>query len=136
MVDAPSIEPRLGRLEELLGELEEIRASGREPYDARFGVRLATQHALQLAVQCRIDIAGHPAADRGAPAQGRHADYFDALREDGLDPGLVDRLELAVGLRNILVHDNLDIDEDIVWGALDRLDDLRGFAAFVVGRLG
>jgi uncharacterized protein YutE (UPF0331/DUF86 family) len=135
LVDVPSVESRLGRLEELLGELEEIRAGGREAYDARFGVRLATQHALQLAIQCCIDIAAHLAADRAA-APDRYADYFDALRPDGLAPALADRLELAVGLRNILVHDYLDIDEDIVWGALDHLDDLRGFAAFVVGRLG
>lgn len=136
MVDARSIESRLERLGELLAELEEIRGSGRDAYDASFGIRLATQHALQLAIQCCIDIAGHIAADRGATALGRYADCFNALREDGLDPELADRLELAVGLRNILVHDYLNIDENIIWGALDQIDDLREFAAFVVKRLG
>jgi uncharacterized protein YutE (UPF0331/DUF86 family) len=136
LVDERSVESRLERLGALLAELEGIRGSGRDAYDASFGVRLATQHALQLAIQSCIDIAGHLAADSGEAAPDRYADYFNALREDGLDHSLADRLELAVGLRNILVHDYLDIDENIIWRALDHLDDLRDFAAFVVKRLG
>jgi uncharacterized protein YutE (UPF0331/DUF86 family) len=41
----------------------------------------------------------------------------------------------ATGLRNILVHDYIDLDESVVWGALGLLDDLREFAAFVVTKL-
>jgi uncharacterized protein YutE (UPF0331/DUF86 family) len=135
LVDVPSIESRLARLDQLLVELDAIRVGGRPAYDAAFGLRLATQHAVQLAIQCCIDIAGGLAADLAAARSETYAGYFDVLRGDGLDPELAGRLGLAVGLRNILVHDYLDLDEDILWGSLDHLDDLREFAAYVVSRL-
>jgi uncharacterized protein YutE (UPF0331/DUF86 family) len=135
LADVPSVESRLARLDQLLVELEAIRVDGRPAYNAAFGRRLATQHAIQLAIQCCIDIAGALASDLGGTRPETYAGYFDALRGDGLDPALADRLILAVGLRNILVHDYLNLDEDILWGSLDHLDDLREFAVFVVSRL-
>jgi hypothetical protein len=51
LADVPSIESRLGRLDELLGQLDGIRDGGREAYDRAFGMRLATQHAVQPAIQ-------------------------------------------------------------------------------------
>jgi uncharacterized protein YutE (UPF0331/DUF86 family) len=135
LVDVPSIESRLERLDQLLVELEETRGGGRSAYDASFRVRLATQHALQLAIQCCIDIAGHLAAEEGGSAPQGYAGYFEALCDHGLDRELAGRLRNAVGLRNVLVHDYLDIDENVVWGALGHLDDLRDFAAYVVDHL-
>jgi uncharacterized protein YutE (UPF0331/DUF86 family) len=44
-------------------------------------------------------------------------------------PGLAERLAAATGMRNILVHGYLDVDDDAVWSALAKLDDLRDFAA-------
>lgn len=90
---------------------------------------------MQLAIQCCIDIAGALAADVDSPPAETYAGYFDVLRGDGLEPELAERLKRAVGLRNVLVHDYLDLDEDIVWSALDHLDDLRRFAAFALDRL-
>jgi uncharacterized protein YutE (UPF0331/DUF86 family) len=136
LADTRSVESRLERLDELLVELDATRAGGREAYDSAFRLRLATQHAMQLAIQCCIDIAGALVADLGPSLPQTYGEYFDALREDGLDSDLAGRLKDAVGLRNILVHDYLDLDEDILWSSLDHLDDLRRFAAFVVDRLG
>jgi uncharacterized protein YutE (UPF0331/DUF86 family) len=34
-------------------------------------------------------------------------------------------------MRNILVHGYLDVDDEAVWNALARLDDLRELAAAV-----
>ncbi len=100
MVDAESIETRLDRLTQLLEELDEIRAGGRDTYDADFRTRLAAQHGIQLAIQVCIDI------------------------------GLADRLADAASMRNVLVHGYLEVDDEAVWQALEHLDDLRQFAAF------
>lgn len=48
---------------------------------------------------------------------------------------LSERLGEAVGMRNILVHGYLEVDDGAVWDALDRLDDLRLFAAFAQGQI-
>jgi uncharacterized protein YutE (UPF0331/DUF86 family) len=33
-------------------------------------------------------------------------------------------------MRTVLVHDYLEVDDEEVWNAIGRLDDLREFAAF------
>ena len=135
MVDAPSIESRLERLRILLAELDEIRNGGRSAFDADPRLRLATERALQLSIQACIDIAGHLVAELDLPLPPDYRGLFPELASTGLDQALATRLGDAAGLRNILVHDYLDLDENVVWGALGHLDDLRGFAAFVVTKL-
>jgi uncharacterized protein YutE (UPF0331/DUF86 family) len=135
LVDAASIESRLERVRILLVELDEIHEGGRGAYDESLRLRLATQRGLQLAIQACIDIGSHLVAELDLPLPADYRGVFTALVAKGLDAELSDRLGSAAGLRNVLVHDYLDIDEDVVWGSLDHLDDLRRFAAFVVERL-
>jgi uncharacterized protein YutE (UPF0331/DUF86 family) len=135
LVDAPSIESRLERLRELLAELDGIREGGREAWDADPRLRLATERALQLSIQVCIDIAGHLVAELSLPMPADYRGLFPELSAADLDPALAERLGAATGLRNVLVHEYIDLDEDVVWGALGLLDDLRGFATFVVSKL-
>ncbi len=130
MVDAESIAARLDRLTPLLGEMEEIRAAGHEAYAAEFRSRLAADHAIQLAIQICIDVGAHLIAELGLETPSDYRGVFEGLRDAGLDPQLADRLADAAGMRNILVHDYLEVDDVAVWDALGRLDDLRQFAAF------
>lgn len=54
---------------------------------------------------------------------------FRALVDGGhIDAALAARLARAAGLRNVLVHMYLDVDDREVFAALGRLDDLRAFA--------
>lgn len=129
MVDAGSVESRLDRLSELLDELEEIRAAGHDAYTADFRSRLAAQHAIQLAIQVCIDIGAHLIAELGLRMPADYRGVFDALRPEGLDAELAERLAAAAGMRNVLVHGYLDVDDEIVWDTLAHLDDLRQFAA-------
>jgi uncharacterized protein YutE (UPF0331/DUF86 family) len=135
LVDAPSIESRLERLRFLLLELDEIREGGRTTYDADLRLRLATQRGLQLAIQVCIDIGAHLVAELELPLPPDYRGVFSALVAEGLDAQLAERLGSATGLRNLLVHDYLDIDEDVIWESLDHLDDLRRFAGFAAEQL-
>jgi uncharacterized protein YutE (UPF0331/DUF86 family) len=135
MAVPPRIDARLERLEGLLTQLEGFRARGRGAYEEEPEARLATQHALQLAIQICIDVAAYLLAAAGRSAPDRYQDLFTDLRAEGLDERLASGLAQAAGLRNILVHDYLEVDDEIVWGALDHLDDLRGFASYVLDRL-
>lgn len=132
MVDPESVDARLERLAELLDELDRIRRAGREAYGERFERRLATQHAIQLAIQICVDIGAHLIAELGVRMPDDYKGIFEALREPiGLDPKLAEGLSAAAGMRNVLVHDYLEVDDDRVWEALERLDDLRDFATAV-----
>lgn len=132
MVDLESVDARLDRLAGLLAESERIRAAGRATYDASFRDRLAAQHAIQLAIQICVDVGAHLIAELALKMPDDYKGVFAVLREPlGLSPDLVAGLSAAAGMRNVLVHDYLEVDDDRVWGALDHLDDLREFVAAV-----
>lgn len=131
MVDIESVSSRLDRLDELLEELDAIRAGGRDAYMAEPRTRLAAEHALQLAIQSCIDIGAHLVSELGLPTPSDYRGVFASLRQVSLDAQLAERLAQAAGMRNILVHGYLDVDDETVWDALARLDDLRGFASAV-----
>lgn len=136
MVDAESVATRIERLTPLLEELEAIRTAGHDAYMADFRSRLAADHAIQLAIQICIDIGAHLIAELGLEAPSDYRGVFASLRPEGLDPQLAARLADAAGMRNILVHDYLEVDDEEVWVALGRLDDLRQFAAFAQRLIG
>jgi uncharacterized protein YutE (UPF0331/DUF86 family) len=136
LVDPEGVEDRLDRLNELLDQLEQIHAGGREAYLADFRDRLAAQHAIQLAIQVCIDIGAHLIAELGPKMPADYRGVFAALEGEGLNADLASRLADAAGMRNVLVHGYLDVDDEAVWGALEHLDDLREFARFAQGQLG
>jgi uncharacterized protein YutE (UPF0331/DUF86 family) len=70
---------------------------------------------------------------------GEVREYRDAIRllgENGyLQPDLTERLAPLAGLRNVLVHDYLDVDRGRIYSLVqDRLGDFEEFAA-QIGRL-
>lgn len=134
MVDPESVEKRLDRLNGLLAELEEIKATGQDAYRGDPRTRLAAERAIQLAIQICIDIAAHLIAELGPTMPDDYRGVFAALTPE-LDPELANRLGDAAGMRNVLVHMYLEVDDDAVWNALTHLDDLRRFAAFARGQL-
>jgi uncharacterized protein YutE (UPF0331/DUF86 family) len=129
LVDLESVDRRLQRLGELLAVLEDIRAEGEQVYLAGRQTRLAAERALQLAVQACIDVAAHLVAELGLRTPDTYREAFLGLAHEGLvHEDLAQRLGDAAGMRNILVHEYLEIDPRQVWRALERLDDLRAFA--------
>jgi uncharacterized protein YutE (UPF0331/DUF86 family) len=132
LVDPDRVRERLGRLEPLLALLDEVRASGEHAYFSAFQAKLATQHALQLAVQVCIDVGAHLIAELGLPPADDYGGVFSRLEEaEILDADLAGRLRKAAGLRNLLVHGYAEVDDRKVWEALAGLDDLRDYAAAV-----
>jgi uncharacterized protein YutE (UPF0331/DUF86 family) len=135
LVDPESIDDRLDRLTQLLEQIERIHAAGHDAYLSDFRSRLAAQHAIQLAIQVCIDIGAHLIAEQGPKMPADYRGVFAALCPAGLDAALAERLGDAAGMRNILVHGYLEVDDQAVWDALIHLDDLRQFAAFVQRQL-
>lgn len=129
MVDGEWIGARLARLERLIEQLEDVKAAGETAYLQDETIRAVTERRLQVAIQACIDIAAQLVSELSADAPADYAGVFRALADGGhLDAALADRLARAAGLRNVLVHMYLDIDDREVFAALGRLDDLRAFA--------
>lgn len=85
---------------------------------------------LQLAIQAVLDISHHIVADRNLPLPADSKSLFDLLaRQKVVSKGLSVKLAAMAGLRNILVHEYLEIDRRRVYRALTT--ELRDFETFV-----
>lgn len=90
----------------------------------------ATKHRIQIAVEMVINIAEHIVAGLKL-GQPEHAnDLFPLLaKEDIISENLAGKLNKAVGLRNILVHQYREVSLPILAdSATVGLNDLRDFA--------
>ena len=91
--------------------------------------------SLLTVAQLVIDIAGSLTASEGHPFE----DYTEAVRNlkrlEGFPGEMVDRLARLPGFRNILVHDYVELDFDLVIQALHELEPVEDFVRRVATRL-
>ena len=130
MVETLVITRRLIKLREYVGLLKTIRREPRERFTTDPLVYGNAERYLQLAIQCVLDIGNHILADRKLREPEEYRDIVKTLGDHSLiSPDLTERLMPLVGLRNILVHDYLDIDRPRLYDALQaELEDLEEFA--------
>jgi uncharacterized protein YutE (UPF0331/DUF86 family) len=129
LVDAEVIDRRIREIGRRLAALRDIRSHGESAFLTDTGLQAQAERHLQLALQHVIDIALHLLAD---DTDRTPEDYGSAFRELAavgvLSQSLAERLRLAAGLRNILVHAYVDVDPVLIWMHLDGLGDLEDFA--------
>ena len=120
---------RLKRLEESLRELEGFKGVTTADLEASRRTRWALRYGLMESIQAMIDISCAMVSRHNLGYPDSYADCVRVLRRhDVLPDDLADRLIRAVGMRNILVHEYLDVDDELLLKALDRLSDFRVFA--------
>jgi uncharacterized protein YutE (UPF0331/DUF86 family) len=126
------IERRLARLNECLQKLEPLRSKTLDEFLTDTYLRDIVERNLEIAAQCCIDISNRIVALENAPHP--HNAYESLLRMGELGILSMDfarQLAPLGGFRNILVHQYLDIDWNIVYSNLTQLDDLKRFAEAV-----
>ncbi len=125
------------RLDRLLSEVEAIET--RTPADyaeyAAFeneGLRYELEHRLLIAIQAMLDVATHIAVVSDVRPLEAYRDGIVALTRLGaLTEELGDRLVMAAGMRNLLVHEYRATDTRRVYGSLQGVSELARFAAEV-----
>jgi uncharacterized protein YutE (UPF0331/DUF86 family) len=130
MVDADVVARRLLALTESLRELEREGAGDPRRLAADVVLRAAVERWLQIAIEACIDIASHVVADEGWPPPSTGREAFLVLATHGrLELDLARKLGRAVGMRNVLVHDYVAVDLDLLARTVrEDLEDLRAFA--------
>lgn len=84
------------------------------------------------AVEACIDTAQHICSSEAPTAPRDNGDAMRALAHRGiLDPGTADRMRMAVGFRNVLVHEYVGVDDAVVLKRLANLSDLEEFVGQV-----
>jgi uncharacterized protein YutE (UPF0331/DUF86 family) len=127
------VSKRLAKLREYIELLKRLRSEPKERFlDDPFVYGNAERYT-QLAIQVALDIGSHVIAD---DKLGNVSEYRDIVRILGearyLPSPLVQRLLPLAGLRNILVHDYLEVDRGRLYEVLQRgLEDLEEFALHI-----
>jgi len=131
------IRRRLQKLDEYLAILKKLRSYPLEEFLAdpeRYG---SAERFLQLAIEALMDMGSHVIAELELGTIEAYSDIPKILAQKGyISPELADRWVRMIGMRNILVHEYLDIDRELVYRALnDHLKDLnalkQSFARFL-----
>ena len=128
---------RLAQLRTHLDHLEGLRTRVTRPSDLETDLSLHNDvlFSLLTVAQLVIDVAGELSAQAGLPFE----DYTTAVRNlsrlEGFAAELVDELARLPGFRNVVIHDYVGLDYDVVVGALDRLDPVRHFMRLVAQRI-
>jgi uncharacterized protein YutE (UPF0331/DUF86 family) len=131
------IRKRLNKLDEYLSILRALRKYSFSEFiddPERYG---SAERFLHLAIEAITDVGNHVVADLSLGVVDWYSDIPTILAENGyLDAGLKERWIRIIGFRNVLVHDYLDIDRQIVYDVLQHhlndLEQLRSvFAQFL-----
>lgn len=93
---------------------------------------------LQMAIQNCIDVAAHIVSEEGLGVAGSTNELFYFLEENGIiDPLLTEKMIRATGFRNLLVHEYIRVDLEVVYRvAREDIVDLELFMQTVGRRFG
>jgi uncharacterized protein YutE (UPF0331/DUF86 family) len=94
------------------------------------------KYTFVTAIEACLDIAQHICATEGWGPPANNGDAIRLLGEHGVcTPALARSIRRAAGFRNVLVHEYIQVNDDIVLERLKALGDLEDFvsqvAAFV-----
>ncbi len=130
MVDREVFDRRLGKLEEALRQLRQVRDRGRGAFLADRELQAATERWLHIACEAALDLAHHLISDRGWRTPATYREAFQILREeDVLGEERARQMAAWAALRNVLVHLYLDVDHNRVFEILVQdLDQLEFYA--------
>lgn len=128
-----SIHGRLLKLEEVISRLEEIGPQTAEHLRRSFRDAWTVERGLQLGAETVLDVGNHIlSAHFGASAEDHEAVIELLARHGVIGEELRRRLKGLGGFRNVLVHEYLRIDLDLVAENLARAPrDYSDFAAAI-----
>ena len=121
MVDREVFDRRLGKIETLLRDLRGVAVVRRERFLSDRALQAQAERWLHLTAECLLDLAHHLIADRGWRTPDTYRQAARILREEGvITEEAASIMEGLAGLRNVLVHLYLDVDEERVWEILQN----------------
>lgn len=121
------IRRRLEKVDEYLDILDGLRHYSLTDFlsnPERYG---SAERFLQLAIEALLDAGSHVIAALELGTIETYSDIPRILAENGnIDRNLAERWIRIIGFRNILVHEYLDVDREVVYEVLQhQLRDLR-----------
>lgn len=88
---------------------------------------------LQVAIQICLDVGAHIISALGLKRPEEYGDVFRILGEERIiPPEFAQKIIPLAGLRNILVHEYLEIKLDRIHECLKKINDFERFAQYII----
>jgi uncharacterized protein YutE (UPF0331/DUF86 family) len=129
MVDEEVVATKLEQAHEYTNDLAEMRGLSKEEYVSDIVIQRAVERTLMSLIQSCIDLAQHVRAANGLSSGGTAKEEIQTLGELGIiSRDTQQKIEEAVGFRNVLAHRYGEVDHDVVYDVLH--EDLHWFERF------
>lgn len=129
MVAEEVVVDKLRHTNEYTNDLKEIRGMSKENYVADVVTQRAVERTFMNLIQSCIDLAQHIRAAEDLSPSGTAKKEIEALGNgDIISEETQEKIEEAVGFRNILAHRYGDVNHDVVYDVLHN--DLHWFEQF------
>jgi uncharacterized protein YutE (UPF0331/DUF86 family) len=131
LVDRFIVDARIAKIRQYVALLRKILKQSNEKNFVQDPLIYGNaERYLQLAIQCVLDISNHVVADLRLNLPADNKELFQMLTIHKVLPkALSAKLTLMAGVRNILVHEYLEIDRHRVYSILKN--DLGDFEKFI-----
>ncbi|NLM98342.1 MAG: DUF86 domain-containing protein [Halanaerobiaceae bacterium] len=116
MVNIELVRRKLNKIIEYLEELKGIEDYSFQDYLDNYFIKRTTERLIQLIVEIATDINGHIIVDNGYLPPKTYYESFLILSELGvISREFAKEIAPSTGLRNRLIHEYEEIDDEIVY---------------------
>jgi len=138
MIDKNLIVAKAGKVDEHLKRIKVKRSVKLEEFLGDLDRQESILFNLQMAVQNCIDIAAHVISDEELGVAGSTNEMFYMLQENGYLPlELTEKMVVAVGFRNLVVHEYGRIDLTKVYQIAQKdIDNLEEYLRAILKKCG
>jgi len=131
MTDKIVINKHIANLEQTIHNLKILQQLSEEQFHNNFQHIWAAEHGLQIAIQNIIDMGGHILASLGENNINEYSDIIRNLGKLNIIPQkFAEQISGMAGFRNILIHEYVMVDENIVFDCLQK--NIGDFEKFVI----
>jgi uncharacterized protein YutE (UPF0331/DUF86 family) len=134
LVKRDVVAARLEKLRGYIQTLKSVQKTDLEKFKKDPFIHGAAERYLHLSIECLLDIGNHVIADHGYRKPEAYSEILKILaEEDVISEKLFRELEGMASFRNVLVHDYLKLDLDMVYQVIKEklkyFDELAGVYA-------
>lgn len=120
------------RLSDCLNKLEPLTERSRTEFRDDPYLRDIVERNLEVAAQAVIDISNRSISVEQAPKPEGYRPAIERMGElDVIEAEFAETLAPLAGFRNLLVHEYVELDWDLVYDHLQNLDQLRRFESAI-----
>ncbi len=134
MVKRAVVISRIDKLKEYISILNSVKKYDKKTYISEPMLYGSSERFLHLSIECILDIGNHVISDMRYRKPENNKDLFIVLYENKIiDETLKNNLCNMAGFRNILVHDYLKLDRELVYDIINSsLTDLEQFVKIII----